>query len=589
MVLISFAGAPFREFGYEKSRTPVPAAPAQPGFRLIDANASAVAQVVRRLDGIPLAIELAAARLRMFSVEQVAARLDQRFRLLAGGSRTAMPRQQTLRALIDWSYDLLDDDERDLFRKLSVFVGGWTFEAAESVAGTLDAYTLLPQLVGKSLVMREIVDESETLPDDILFQEPRYAYLETIRQYARDRLVESGSVEEARARHFAYFEELGRHIEFGAYTSSRALQGDRLQIEQDNLRAAIEWSIDHYPERTLYLIWKLTPYISDQLPGTEAIEWTASALQRLDSLPPAADEEAEHRQQARLSGVVALSMLKMYLGQLNDAGRIADETIELLQDGDAHLILLANALFVKAQIGYFLEDPSLDETLAQAEGVLRRMEDHPVKQLLLAMILMLAAESASRKGNVELLERYFQESKVILENAASAFLPWLEYSRLLVMLEMDLEPEEVREQYEKTVEKLRQVSSGRMAAMAESDWAHKMRYEGNLDEALEIYRRMLVEWRKLGHRAAMANILENMAFVDRIQGRPERAVTFLGAAERIREATGQGMLRLEREEYERELDELKQSLDAQILDSLWAKGRTLATDAVIALALQEED
>ena len=162
---------------------------AQPHFRLSDANAGSVAQVVRRLDGIPLAIELAAARMKIFTVEQVAVRLDQRFRLLTGGSRTAMPRQQTLRALIDWSYDLLDEEERELFRSLAVFIGGWTFEAAESVAGSLDAYYLLPQLVSKSLVTRE----ADALPESEMQDGPstaaRFFYLETIRQYALDRLA----------------------------------------------------------------------------------------------------------------------------------------------------------------------------------------------------------------------------------------------------------------------------------------------------------------------------------------------------------------------------------------------------------------
>ena len=114
-----------------------------------------------------------------------------------------------------------------------------------------------------------------------------------------------------------------------------------------------------------------------------------------------------------------------------------------------------------------------------------------------------------------------------------------------------------------------------------------MRRDGNFDEALAIYLRMLVEWRKLGHRAAMANILENMAFIDRVQGRPDRAMIFLGAAERIRETIGQDMLRLEREEYERELAELKSNLAPQEFASLWANGRTMSTDAIIALALAD--
>ncbi len=564
------------------------AAAAQPGFRVSDANAPAVAQIVRRLDGIPLAIELAAARLKVFSVEQIAARLDQRFRLLTGGSRTALPRQQTLRALIDWSYDLLDEDERDLFRRLSVFLGGWTFEAAESVALSLDVYTLLPQLVGKSLVMREVEAMPESWADNEPPPEPRFSYLETIRQYARDRLIESGMVEEARDRHFAYYEALSQSVEYDAVPNAFALKGNHLLLEQDNLRAAVEWSSGRYPERTLDLLWNLLPFISDQLPGSESIDWTSLALQRLDSLPPVTGVAAKQRERLRHTGLVMIGLLKMFTGQLDEAWRLSGEVSELLQDNDGDPVLLANALFTKAQTGYYLEDPARDETLAQAEVVLRSMADHPSKEWMLAMVLMLSAEIESRNGNMELVERHYQESKLILENATSAFLPWLEYSRLEVLLGMNLEPDAARELYQKAIRALRYGRSGRMAAMAESGWAHRMRHEGNFDEAMAIYQRMMVEWRELGHRAAMANIMENIAFIDRIQGRPERAVRLLGAAERLREVIGQDMLRLEREEYERELGELKRSLNSQEVDRLWTEGRALSTDAVIDLTLRDD-
>jgi predicted ATPase/class 3 adenylate cyclase len=163
------------------------AAAVLPGFRLTHDNASAIAQVCSRLDGIPLALELAAARVTVLRVEQIAARLDDRFRLLTGGSRTAVPRQQTLRALIDWSYDLLAEAERVMLQRSSVFVGGWTLEAAEAVcAGDgLDhdeVLDVLAQLVNKSLV---VADREQG-------QETRYRLLETIRQYALERLVESG-------------------------------------------------------------------------------------------------------------------------------------------------------------------------------------------------------------------------------------------------------------------------------------------------------------------------------------------------------------------------------------------------------------
>src|SRR5581483_10076360 len=167
---------------------------ANPKFDLSEKNASFVAQICRRLDGIPLALELAAARITVFSVEQIASRLDDRFRLLTGGSRTALPRQQTLRALIDWSYDLLTEEERALLRRLSIFAGGWTFDAADAICAKHDVLNILTQLVNKSLV---IFDEEGS--------EPRYRMLETVRQYARDKLLERGESEEARNAHLDFF------------------------------------------------------------------------------------------------------------------------------------------------------------------------------------------------------------------------------------------------------------------------------------------------------------------------------------------------------------------------------------------------
>jgi predicted ATPase/class 3 adenylate cyclase len=158
----------------------------QPAFAVTAANAPALAQVCHRLDGIPLAIELAAARVRSLPVEQIAARLDDRFRLLTGGSRTALPRQQTLRALMDWSYGLLTDGEKTLLRRVSVFSGGWTLEAAETVCAgdgvdDWEILDLLTRLVDKSLIVYEERDG-----------EARYRLLETVRQYAQERLQESG-------------------------------------------------------------------------------------------------------------------------------------------------------------------------------------------------------------------------------------------------------------------------------------------------------------------------------------------------------------------------------------------------------------
>ena len=176
---------------------------AQPGFNVTKENAPAIAQICSRLDGIPLAIELAAARVRVLNVEQISGRLDNRFRLLTGGSRTAMPRHQTLRALIDWSYDLLPEAEQALLGRLSVFAGGWTLEAAEAICSgdgiePDEILDLFIQLENKSLVNSDHAQNSE----------PRYHLLETIRQYARGKLLEAGGGERVREQHLEYFLKL---------------------------------------------------------------------------------------------------------------------------------------------------------------------------------------------------------------------------------------------------------------------------------------------------------------------------------------------------------------------------------------------
>ena len=205
-------------------------------FAVTDQNAPALANLCRRLDGIPLAIELAAAQVRSMSVEEVDERLERGFLLLSGGARTTLPRQQTLRALIDWSYDLLSEAERALLCRASVFAGGWTLAAAEQVCAdervpTAAVVDLLTSLVDKSLVVAE--ERSGAT---------RYTLLETVRQYARDRLLERGDEAQWRHSHLAYFLALSGEIEpllRGAEVESGL---NRLQLEHDNLRVAMDWA-----------------------------------------------------------------------------------------------------------------------------------------------------------------------------------------------------------------------------------------------------------------------------------------------------------------------------------------------------------
>ena len=214
----------------------------QPHFQVTNENAPAVAQICFRLDGIPLAIELAAARVRAMSVEQIAKRLDDRFRLLTGGSRTAIERQQTLRATIDWSYNLLTGEEKLLFSRLAIFVGGWVLEAAEQVcaqeAGGLDVLDLMTRLMDKSLV---------------ILNGTRYHMLETTRQYAREKLSDSSESEEMQSRHLDFFMKLAEKAETNLHGAAQAIWLERLEIEQDNLRMALRWGLESRAEAGLRL------------------------------------------------------------------------------------------------------------------------------------------------------------------------------------------------------------------------------------------------------------------------------------------------------------------------------------------------
>jgi predicted ATPase len=206
-------------------------------FQVTNQSASTLASICYRLDGIPLAIELAAARVRSLGVEEIDGKLDQRFRLLTGGSGTALPRHQTLRSLIDWSYDLLSDSEKLTLQRLSVFAGGWTLVAVEQVCagdGVSDGDVLdrLTSLTDKSLVVSEQKDRHS-----------RYRLLETVRQYARDRLEDTGGSAAVRVRHRDYYLALAEEADPKLRGAEQAEWLRRLEEEHQNLRAGLEWSL----------------------------------------------------------------------------------------------------------------------------------------------------------------------------------------------------------------------------------------------------------------------------------------------------------------------------------------------------------
>ena len=238
----------------------------QPAFHLGADNIAAVAQVCARLDGIPLALELAAARVKTLSAEQISGRLDDRFRLLTGGSRTALPRQQTLKATIDWSYDLLAPAEKVVLRRLSVFAGGWSLEAAESVCADAEVeewevLDLLSRLVAKSLVVAESPEEGRV----------RYRMQENLRSYVQERLAEAGEVEALSVRRRDWFLALTEEAEPNLSGPEQGSWLNRLERDHENLRAALAFSHDHADggeaglrlAGSLWKFWYMRGYFSE--------------------------------------------------------------------------------------------------------------------------------------------------------------------------------------------------------------------------------------------------------------------------------------------------------------------------------------
>jgi predicted ATPase/class 3 adenylate cyclase len=301
----------------------------QPTFALSSGNAPAVARICHHLDGIPLALELAAARVRSLPVDEIHDRLDNRFRLLSGGNRTALPRQQTLRALIDWSYDLLSEAERTLLDRLSVFVGGWTLEAAESVCvgGTVEEWEVLDLLTGlvdKSLVLYSADPETGAA---------RYRLLETVRQYALARLSERDETAEMRQRHLGYFAHLAAESEERQVGPDEAGVLDRLEREHDNLRAALDFAGEAGDAEThLRLAGSLGRFWFARGYWSEGRERLIAALNRApDMLLP-----------ARGLALYGAGLLSLLLNDWNAAPRYLEESLTAArQFGDTRLTVRA--------------------------------------------------------------------------------------------------------------------------------------------------------------------------------------------------------------------------------------------------------
>jgi predicted ATPase len=496
------------------------------GFELGDEEAAGVAEICRRLDGIPLAIELAAARVKMLSVEQIRVKLDDRFRLLTGGSKTALSRHQTLRATIQWSYDQLPAAEQRLFRALSVFAGGWTLAAAERVAGhktdDFDVLDLLSRLVDKSLV---VVDRERD-------GEPRYRLLETVRQYGRERLTEDGEAPAVRRRHVTEFLTLAERA-YGERFAREESWAATLEAEHDNLRAALDFARASDPERHLELAGALAWFWQVRSHLLEAREHLSAALAAAAPDPP------------RAAWARALWGIANTLAWQGDAAAARPRMEEALriwrQLGDVREVALALEGIGWAQI-LGGEDQAARETFAECLRLQRGHGDPALvnrAMVALAQVLVALARVEEARPMASQILAYAQAH----DDRRSEHFAWHYLAD---------------------------------CALIEADW----------DSSLKLYQRSLVLAQALGDRLETSFEVQGVAMSLAGRGEAERALRLAAAAKAEWERIGVDLhIRFWDALLERYLGQARRDLGAETADRAWREGQRLAFDDAIAIAL----
>jgi len=541
----------------------------EPHFRLTESNASSVTQICHRLDGIPLAIELAAARVKLLTPEQIAARLDDRFKLLTGGSRTAVPRQQTLRALIDWSYQTLNETEQRALRWLAVFSGGWTFESAESVLGESEAIDDLSGLINKSLV---IVEEQEG--------ESRYRYLETIRQYAMEKLLESGDSVAARNHHRAYFLEYAKSVEEKLVSGQRLPWLNLLEIEHDNLRSALGWALEYDHESALQMVCSLSLFWLSHGYLTEGCNWCQAAITRAESSSLPRDSI----DQTRARAYWVLAMLSVNRGDHRTGQIAAKQSVALARQLDDKLTLI-HALNFLGFSSAFLGDAKLAfDSLHESEDICRNLGNRKELANVLQALAYVTMEVHGPDA-AEQLQTYMEESLTLSQGSVDleAMVRTEGILSRLAINRGDLN--EARNHSDRMLDFHRQMGDRLSITAHQSEVAHVARHLGNFEEALALYRETIQEWQEVGHRGAVAHQLECFAFIAKAQEEEERAIKLLSAAEVLREVSNSLMTPMERVEFEKEVAELRLRMDEKVFASLWAEGESMTIEQAIQLAL----
>ena len=551
------------------------AATAKPGFTLTDVNAFSLAQICYRLDGIPLAIELAASRVKVLSPDQIAARLDDRFRLLTGGSRTALPRQQTLQAMIDWSYSLLSEGEKKLFRRLAVFVGGWTLEAAEAICGEeskgVDVLDLLTRLVDKSLVVMEETNG-----------EIRYHRLETIRQYSRERLFETDEVEAIRDRHLAYFVGFAELADEKLKSGEQVLWQNRMSVEQDNLRAALDWGLSRNPESALRIVGAANLFWTAGGYSAEGFRWTQRALERVEQTPEPTSVTEDRRLVARAKALCGQTRLYLSLGDNANAKRVAEESVSLYrqtQDRSG----LAFALVVLAYPLEFLGERVQAEAALQESYSIGRAEGD----------VYIICRALNRLGHVivdlyhdlDLAQRYVEESLRLAKEAGLHSQEAQAFEILGFIAVHRNDHDAARSHLKESARVYEELGATFNVILEKSNLAHLERKLGNYAEALEYYRETILAFRDMGQTGAVAHQLECFGFIALAQNELEHALKLFAAANALREKSRTLMTPDEQSYFDEQLESLRQKMNVAKFDWVWSNGHSMMMEQAIDLAV----
>ncbi len=543
---------------------------AQPSFRLTARNAVAVAELCARLDGLPLALELAAARVRMLAPEAMLARLSSRLGILTGGPRDLPGRQQTLRATMDWSYDLLGEAERTLFRRLAPFIGGVTLEAAEAVADTkgelgVDIIELTEALVDKSLLYQVASAE-----------EPRFAMLETIREYALEQLQASGEEESVRKAHSAYLLVLA---EEGGAALAVAEDPNWLTVfdrEHENLRASLEWLTatgnTEWGLRTalgIFHFWERGEHLAEG----------RRRLAELLALPA-----AEKPDPIRAKALFAAGVLALAQGEPATASRLHGQSLEIhraLDDKWGVVVALNGLSIIHRELGDY---GKAREVLEEALALWQELGDN----VAFARSLSNLASIAKAEGRYEeSLERYREAAALFDRLGDRLAWAWVQNNQGDVAHTQG-HLDEATLAYERGLEVFRELGDRWGVASSLADLGKTCRLQGDLEAAVELLKESLRLFAELDHKRGVVRLLEALASIAAETDRSERALILAGAAASVRERMG--LQASHPEEQEKLADGLQRAykrLGPATAERLWDEGASLQLQEAIRRGLDE--